>query len=111
MRTGAATLPHMPPTPDVQAAEAKARELLDNRITSVRALVLARQALDDLRAQVAAAEATDVRAYRAALADGWTAEDLRKLGLDEPAKSQRVQRRAAARRRDPEPSEQSGTTP
>lgn len=70
--------------------------MLDNRITSVRALVETRHTLHELRAQVAAAEAEDVKAYRSALADGWSADELRKLGLDEPDKKQRVRRRAAA---------------
>ena len=88
----------MASTLDAQTTESKARALLDNRITSVRALVTARQALDDLREQIAAAEAEDVKAYRAALSDGWSADELRKLGLDEPEKKQRVRRRSTARK-------------
>ena len=83
---------------DPQVTESKARELLDNRINSVRALVTARQTLDDLREQIAVAEADDVKAYRAALSDGWSADELRRIGLDEPDKKQRVRRRAAARK-------------
>lgn len=85
---------------------------MDNRINSVRALVKSRQALADLRDRLAAAEADDGTAYRAALADGWSADELRKLGLDEPDKKQRVRRRAAARTRDstrPAPSAKPGT--
>lgn len=44
----------MASTLDAQTTESKARELLDNRINSVRSLVAARQALDDLRQQIAA---------------------------------------------------------
>ncbi len=88
----------MTTTPDAQTAEAKARELLDKRIESVRSLVHARQALDDLKAKVAAAEVDDVKAYRAALSDGWSGDELRTLGLDEPAKNQRTKRRAATRK-------------
>jgi hypothetical protein len=88
----------MASTLDAQTTESKARALLDNRINSVRELVTARQALDDLREQIAAAEAEDVKAYRAALSDGWSADELRKLGLDEPEKKQRVRRRAAPRK-------------
>ncbi|HQA79103.1 MAG TPA: hypothetical protein PLL50_12230, partial [Propionicimonas sp.] len=83
-----------------QTTETKARKLLDSRINSVRELVTARQSLDELREQLAAAEAADVKAYRAALSDGWSADELRKLGLDEPDKKQRV-RRAAARKSSP----------
>lgn len=76
---------------DLTATETRARELLNARVDSVRALVLARQALVDL----AAAESEDTRAYRAALNDGWSADELKKLGVDEPAKQARVRRRAA----------------
>jgi hypothetical protein len=88
----------MASTLDAQTTESKARALLDHRINSVRALVTARQALDDLREQIAAAEAEDVQAYRAALSDGWSADELRKLGLDEPEKKQRVRRRSTSRK-------------
>ncbi|WP_454778757.1 hypothetical protein [Georgenia muralis] len=76
----------------------KARELLDRRIASVRALVTARQTLADLREQVAEAEREDVRLYNAALSDGWSADELRKLGLAEPEKKARTRRRAAAKK-------------
>lgn len=88
----------MASTLDAQTTESKARELLENRINSVRALVTARQALTDLRDQIGDAETADVKAYRAALSDGWSADELRTLGLDEPDKKQRVRRRAASRK-------------
>lgn len=88
----------MAPTLDAHHAEERARALLENRITSVRAVVTTRSTLDDLRAQVADAEVEDAKAYRAALADGWSADELRKLGIDEPAKTARVRRRSAARK-------------
>lgn len=64
----------------------------------MRALVTARQQLADLREQVAQAEREDVRLYSAALADGWTTDELRRLGLGEPEKKARVRRRAAQKR-------------
>jgi hypothetical protein len=82
----------------VEDAEKKARELLDRRIASVRTLVTARQKLADLREQVADAEREDVRLYNAALSDGWSPEELRKLGLAEPEKKTRTRRRAAAKK-------------
>lgn len=71
---------------DAEAAEAKARELLDNRIDAVRELVRSRQALADLQEQVALAQDEDLKRYRAALSGGWSTEELRKLGIEEPAK-------------------------
>ncbi len=59
-------------------------------------MVKSRQTLDEHRASVLAAEVEDVKAYRAALSDGWSADELRKLGLDEPAKQQHVRRRGPA---------------
>lgn len=83
---------------DAQTTEQRARELLDSRISSVRELVKARQHVHEVREQISEAEMADVKAYRAALADGWTPDELRKLGLDEPDKPKRVRRRASAAR-------------
>ena len=90
-----ANIADMASTLDVTTAETRARELLNARVDSVRTLVITRQKLDELRDQVADAEADDARAYRAALTDGWTVDELKKLGVDEPAKQARVRRRAA----------------
>lgn len=81
------------PTLDPQTAETRARELLDGRIGSVRKLVQTRQRIVDLREQLADAERDDVRAYQAALRDGWTADELRSLGVGEPDKAVRARRR------------------
>ena len=70
---------------DPEATEARARELLDKRIQSVRLLVTKRQTVTDLRAQLDTAERDDATAYTAALRDGWTADELKTLGLAEPA--------------------------
>ena len=64
----------------------------------VRTLVKARQHLAELREEVATAERDDVRLYAAAIAGGWSTDELRKIGLAEPEKKARVRRRAAARR-------------
>lgn len=84
-------------------------------MNAIRALAEARQALtqtqDDVAKrlaevqretaeQVAAAEHEDVRLYGAALAAGWSRDELRKIGFTEPAKRTRVRRsRTAAARR------------
>ena len=69
--------------PDTTAQ--RARNLLDKRIHSVRELVTKRQTVTDLRAQLDTAERDDHAAYTAALRDGWTADELKQLGLPEPA--------------------------
>lgn len=84
----------------IEQAEQQARALLDARIESVRRLVTQRQRLADLHEQVAEAEREDVRLYSAALSDGWTADELRRLGLSEPEKKARGRRRSAPRRTD-----------
>jgi hypothetical protein len=48
---------------------------------SVRALVMSRQAVMGLRGQLAEAEADDAKKYAAALSDGWSEAELRKVGL------------------------------
>lgn len=93
------------PSPD-EVVE-RARRANDERIESVRALAHSRQAVADAAAEgservaavqrevaesIAAAEARDVAAFDAALSAGWTAPELRKLGLNEPAKKARVAR-------------------
>lgn len=88
----------MATTLDAGALEERARKLLDSRISSVRALVSARQELAELQSQLAHAEHEDARLYAAALKDGWTAEELRQLGLAEPVKKERVRRRQATKR-------------
>ncbi|MBX9246707.1 hypothetical protein ICW40_18110 [Actinotalea ferrariae] len=82
----------------VEDAQRQARALLDARITSVTALVTARQHLADLREQVEQAEREDMRLYGAAIADGWTADELRRLGIAQPERKARARRRATARR-------------
>jgi hypothetical protein len=84
-------MPRMTSADDI---EQRARQLLDARITSVRALVHSRQQITDLRDQLTAAERADVQAYDKALTDGWTPDELKRLGLPEPTKRTQVRRRA-----------------
>lgn len=75
---------------------------------SIRALAKGRQSLEDVKAdaarkiaeierenaeQISAAEREDVRLYSAATKAGWTADELRKIGFDQPAKQRRAGRR------------------
>ena len=85
-------------TLDAGALEQRARQLLDSRIDSVRALVSARQTVTELQTKLAEAEREDARLYQAALRGGWTADELRQLGLTEPAKKERVRRRQTTSR-------------
>ena len=79
---------------DIEQTRNQARALLDTRIESVTALVRSRQRITVLRDQLVAAERDDKRAYVQATRDGWSADELKKLGLEPAA----VKRRRTAKR-------------
>lgn len=81
----------------IEQAQNQARALLDSRIESVTALVKTRQRIADLKEQLAEAEKDDKRAYVRATKDGWSADELKKLGLENAAAG----RRRSARRSTP----------
>ena len=82
-------------TIDIEQTRNQAKALLDSRIESVTALVKTRQRIADLRDQLAEAERDDKRAYVRATKDGWSPEELKKLGLESAAAGRR--RKNAAR--------------
>lgn len=92
----------------VDQAVERARRAQDEKIEAIRELAKGRQALADARDEAArklaelerenaehvgAAEREDVRLYGAATKAGWSAEELRKIGFEQPAKSARAARR------------------
>ena len=83
---------------DPQQAEEAAQRLLNDRMDYIRRAIATRGALEDAREALKEAEKNDIQAFQAAVNNGgWTAEELRKIGLAAPEKVQRVQRRKAAR--------------
>lgn len=105
------TLGTMAKTPTVDQAVERARRAQADRIEVVRALATARQALTDEHAAAAeriaavahdnaerarAFDLEDVRAYQAALRAGWTRDELRRIGFDEPPKIRRARRKKAS---------------
>jgi hypothetical protein len=82
-------------TIDIEQTRNQAKALLDSRIESVTDLVKTRQRIADLREQLAEAEREDKRAYVRATKDGWSPEELKKLGLESGAAGRR--RRTAGR--------------
>lgn len=78
-------------------AEAAARALLDRRIELIRELTAATTELEPLQRAAAEGEQRVRDAWAEALAGGWTAEELRSLGLPEP------DRKAAAKKTAPKP--------
>jgi hypothetical protein len=76
-------------TIDIEQTRSQARALLDSRIESVTTLVRTRQRITDLREQLAEAEREDKRAYVRATKDGWSPDELKKLGLEPGAAARR----------------------
>jgi len=74
---------------DIEQTRNQARALLDSRIESVTNLVRTRQRITDLKDQLASAEREDKRAYVQATRDGWSPEELKKLGLEPAAAGRR----------------------
>ncbi|TDL46522.1 hypothetical protein [Kocuria rosea] len=82
---------------DPQQAEAAAQRLLNDRMDYIRRAIATRGALDDAREALKEAEKNDVQAFQAAVNNGgWTADELKRIGLAAPEKVQRVQRRRKA---------------
>ena len=97
--------------PSVDEAVQRAMRVQDAKIDTIRELARGRQTLADTRADAArrlaelerdnaerigAAERDDNRRYTAATKAGWTTDELRKIGFDEPAKARRVTQRRRA---------------
>lgn len=78
-------------------AEAAARALLDRRIELIRELTAASCELEPLQRAAAEGEQRVLAAWSEALAGGWTADELRGLGLPEP------DRKAMAKKTPPKP--------
>ena len=76
-------------TIDIEQTRNQAKALLDSRIESVTDLVKTRQKIADLREQLAEAEREDKRAYVRATKDGWSPDELKKLGLESAAAGRR----------------------
>lgn len=98
--------------PSVEEAIEIAKRLQEDRINAIRGVGMARQSLADVREsaarrlaeveretaeQIATAEREDVKQFNAALAAGWSADELRKIGYPEPDKKARVRKRQARR--------------
>ena len=97
------------PNLDIEQTRNQARALLDSRIESVTALVKSRQRITELRDQLVAAERDDKRAYVQATRDGWSTEELKKLGLEPSAvKRRRTTKRSTGSEQDA--AQESGTS-
>ncbi|WP_298255411.1 hypothetical protein [uncultured Arthrobacter sp.] len=81
-------------TLDLETTKSQARKLLDSRIESVTDLTLARQRVEELRDQLADAEREDKKAYVRATKDGWSEDELKKLGLESGGVAKRRGRRS-----------------
>jgi hypothetical protein len=69
-------------TIDLETTKDQARKLFDSRIASVTDLVIARKRVDELRGLLAETDRENKKAYVRATRDGWSQEELKKLGLE-----------------------------
>lgn len=82
----------MAKNPTAEEAIERARALQDSKIEAVRVLAESNQEVSDARERAAAAERNYARVHGAALAAGWTAEELRKIGFSDTEKKPRARR-------------------
>ena len=75
----------------IESTQQQARELLNSRIDSVTDLVKARQLVTDLEVKLIEAKKENKKAYVRATKDGWSAEELKKLGLEQGTTTRRRQ--------------------
>lgn len=85
----------------IESTQQQARELLNSRIASVTELVKTRQLVTELEAKLVDAKKEDKKAYTRATKDGWSADELKKLGLEY---STTARRKTAAKRATDAPS-------
>jgi hypothetical protein len=95
---------------NIEETKNQARALLDSRIESVTNLVKTRQRITELRDQLADAEREDKRAYVRATKDGWSPEELKKLGLESGAATRRRKPAATRTASDNSPSPEDSAT-
>jgi hypothetical protein len=76
------------------------RRLVDSRMTAARNVANAAVRRDEQRALLDQAQSAYAQAFSAALGAGWTLQELRKVGLDEPERTTPKRKRRAA---DPTP--------
>ena len=81
-----ATVTTMAAAPDADGFEARARTLLDARMTAVRTAAATHAAMSEARDALTTAERAHADAYAAAQRAGWSTEELRKVGLDAPTR-------------------------
>lgn len=75
---------HHDDQPHSRGGRSRRQRLLNQRIDAIRVLAKARQARTDAQAQLEDAERTDAAAYTAGQRAGWTTDELRKVGFEEP---------------------------
>lgn len=103
----------MSATPGIQEAVERAERAQRNRVEAVRELAAQAHELDAIttrheterqdldqrhKNESKAAENNHLSAYSAALKQGWTSAELKKIGFPEPVKKKRTQRRQSSAR-------------
>ncbi|MEJ5913784.1 hypothetical protein [Pseudokineococcus sp. 1T1Z-3] len=98
----------MTTTTDPDAIESGLRALVDARMDAGRSLATAAAERDAARETLANADAKYAAEHAAALTAGWTAAELKKVGLDEP-EVRAGTKRTRRRRTSPTPADSAGT--
>lgn len=86
-------------TPNVDEAVDLARRSQEDKIEAVRELAEARQTVEDVKAQLSAAEGEDLKAWNHAVSLGWPETELKRIGFKEPEKKRRPKKQGATRSR------------
>lgn len=90
----------MAKTVSIDEAVERAKRAQDQKIETIRTLAQKRQEVVDVHERFAdelkRAEVEDLHAYQSALKAGWTVDDLKKIGFDEPSRKRARRRRKAA---------------
>ncbi|MBG6240126.1 uncharacterized protein YcsI (UPF0317 family) [Mycetocola sp. CAN_C7] len=86
----------MAKNPTAEEAIERARALQDSKIEAVRVLAQSNQEVSDARERAADAEREYTRVHGAAVAAGWTVDELRKIGFSDAEKKPRTRRTKSA---------------
>jgi len=90
----------MPQAVNIEEVQAAVQALLNERVEVVNDLLQAAVKSADLRREADEAERETGRLFQAAVRQGWTVEELKRVGIADPTgdNSKAVRRRSAGRR-------------
>lgn len=98
----------MPQAVNIEEAQATLQALLNERVEAVNSLLQSAATSAQLRQQADDAERETARLYQAAIRQGWTADELKRVGITDPigAATKPVKRRGGGRTAPPSATQQ-----